>query len=170
MRIIIIDCEGKGPAAAMNNDQKFELGAVDFTTFCEGDPQTFHMIGATPKSFNDMNRWLKSLGEGPYIFLTDNIAYDWQFPNHYFHLYLGHNPFGHSARRIGDFAAGFKAAMATHSLLGPKKELRQKRLDIFLAKQTWKKLRITKHDHNPVNDAMGNAEAFLRILDGEDAG
>jgi hypothetical protein len=37
----------------------------------------------------------------------------------------------------------------------------------FRAASKWKKLRITKHDHNPVNDAMGNVEAFERILKGE---
>jgi hypothetical protein len=33
--------------------------------------------------------------------------------------------------------------------------------------QGWKRLRVTPHDHNPVNDAMGNPEAFERILRGE---
>lgn len=33
--------------------------------------------------------------------------------------------------------------------------------------QEWKRLRITKHDHHPVNDAMGNVEAFARMLAGE---
>jgi len=28
-------------------------------------------------------------------------------------------------------------------------------------------LRITPHDHNPVHDAMGNLEAFDRLLKGE---
>ena len=30
--------------------------------------------------------------------------------------------------------------------------------------QGWKRLRKTAHDHNPVNDAMGNVEAFEEIL------
>ena len=53
------------------------------------------------------------------------------------------NPFGHSGRRIGDFWAGLTGTGAT---------------------QGWKRLRKTAHDHNPVNDAMGNAEAFEEIL------
>lgn len=65
----------------------------------------------------------------------------------YFHLFLGKNPFGHSARRIGDFYAG---------LVGK-----------FTDASSWKKLRVTAHDHNPVHDAMGNLEAFERILNGE---
>lgn len=31
----------------------------------------------------------------------------------------------------------------------------------------WKRLRRTKHDHHPVHDALGNAEALIRLLDGE---
>jgi hypothetical protein len=30
--------------------------------------------------------------------------------------------------------------------------------------QSWKRFRRTAHDHNPVNDAMGNVEAFEEIL------
>jgi len=33
----------------------------------------------------------------------------------------------------------------------------------------WKKLRITDHDHNPVHDALGNLEAFDRMMNGERA-
>jgi hypothetical protein len=37
----------------------------------------------------------------------------------------------------------------------------------FAETQSWKGLRITPHDHNPVHDAVGNAEAFRRIQNGE---
>lgn len=37
----------------------------------------------------------------------------------------------------------------------------------FMDTQSWKKLRVTKHDHNPVHDAMGNVEVFERLLNGE---
>lgn len=30
-----------------------------------------------------------------------------------------------------------------------------------------KRLRRTKHDHHPVHDALGNAEALRRLFDGE---
>jgi len=30
--------------------------------------------------------------------------------------------------------------------------------------QDWKRYRVTSHDHNPVHDALGNAQAFERIL------
>jgi hypothetical protein len=60
---------------------------------------------------------------------------------------FGQNPFGHSGRRIADFYAG---------LVGD-----------FRSTQKWKRLRRTKHDHHPVHDALGNAEALIRIFDGE---
>lgn len=73
---------------------------------------------------------------------------EWLDPrNFYFWRYFGENPFGHSGRRIADFYAG---------LVGD-----------FRSTQKWKRLRQTKHDHHPVHDALGNAEALLRLLNGE---
>ena len=63
------------------------------------------------------------------------------------YAFAGANPFGHSGRRIGDFYAG---------LVGD-----------FQKTQNWKRLRRTKHDHHPVHDALGNAEALVRLLKGE---
>ena len=37
----------------------------------------------------------------------------------------------------------------------------------FTDASSWKRLRITKHDHHPVHDAMGNLEAFERLLKGD---
>lgn len=31
--------------------------------------------------------------------------------------------------------------------------------------QKWKRYRVTPHDHNPVHDAMGNAEALAKLLE-----
>lgn len=78
------------------------------------------------------------------IFVSDNPAYDFQWINYQFDVAIGSNPFGHSGRRIGDFWAGLSANWS--------------------AAQNWKKMRQTPHDHNPVNDAMGNVEAFGAIL------
>lgn len=85
--------------------------------------------------------WLKSLGEGNKIFISDNLAFDWQWINYYFHLFLDRNPFGFSGQRIGDKFQGFFN-------------------DPYYK---WKKHRKTFHDHNPVNDAKGNAEALLYL-------
>ena len=86
-------------------------------------------------------RWIKDNSHGRPVFISDNPAYDWQFINYYFHYYLGENPFGFSARRIGDLFCGMVK-------------------DSFAK---WKHLRRTIHDHNPVNDAKGNAEALLHM-------
>lgn len=77
------------------------------------------------------------------VFVSDNPAYDWQWINGYLHYYVGRNPFGFSARRIGDLFAGFKRDASKSN--------------------SWKHLRKTKHTHNPVDDARGNAEALLAI-------
>lgn len=88
-------------------------------------------------------KWLKENVPGQPVLISDNPAFDWQWINYYFHFYLGFNPMGHSARRIGDLYCGMKN-------------------NIKLNKE-WKKLRTVKHDHHPVNDAKGNASALLRM-------
>ena len=87
--------------------------------------------------------WLAEQTKGRPIFVSDNLAFDWQFINYYFHRFLGRNPFGFSGRRIGDLYAGLvkDASKATE----------------------WKQCRITAHTHNPVDDAKGNAEALKKF-------
>ncbi len=137
--LIFVDCEGNGPAPTLNDDSLFEFAAVDYKS-----KQTFHGHSGTKETFEEFSKWLNQF-KGRLIFVSDNPAYDWQFVNFYFHKFLGFNPFGHSARRISDFYAGIKGN--------------------FFDSQGWKKWRITKHDHNPVHDAMGNIEAFEKILE-----
>jgi hypothetical protein len=98
-----------------------------------------------PKLVMDLfAEWLSQNSKGRPIFISDNPAFDWQWINWYFHTYLDKNPFGFSARRIGDLYCGMK-------------------MDAGLNAE-WKKLfRKTAHDHNPVNDAKGNAEALLSM-------
>lgn len=136
--LIFVDCEGHGPAPTLNDESKFEFGAVDFKS-----KQSFHGYGATKETFGTFNQWLNQF-KGRLLFISDNPAYDWQFINYYFHKFLEYNPFGYSARRISDFYAGIRG-------------------DFFDA-TSWKKWRITKHDHNPVHDSLGNVEAFQKIL------
>ena len=42
------------------------------------------------------------------LFLAFNAPFDWMFVNDYFHRYLGHNPFGHSAIDMRAYYMGFK--------------------------------------------------------------
>lgn len=50
--------------------------------------------------------WINQHSKGHPIFISDNLAFDWQWINWYFHYYLGKNPFGFSGRRIGDLYCG----------------------------------------------------------------
>jgi hypothetical protein len=93
--------------------------------------------------FRLFDEWLSGLRGNRYTLVTDNPAFDWQWINWGFHTYLGRNPFGHSARRIGDMAAGLSGKVNDHS--------------------SWKRLRRTRHTHDPLDDAKGNAEAFLAL-------
>lgn len=87
--------------------------------------------------------WLYSWNDRV-VLVSDNPAYDAMWIACAFDAYNIANPFGHSARRIGDFAAGLSGRWKNTS--------------------EWKKLRDTRHDHNPVNDAMGNVEALRKLL------
>lgn len=137
-----------------------EFGAVNYDTM-----ETFHGVLAesepslenpakpvvTGKTFDpfpvmdSFKNWIDTTGTGRSIFVSDNPAYDFMWVAYYFDLTLAANPFGHSGRRIGDFFAGMRKN--------------------WYSSQAWKKWRRTPHDHNPVNDAMGNVEAFKRIME-----
>ncbi len=86
--------------------------------------------------------WIKehNTGHNP-MFFSDNNGFDWQFINYYFHKYTGSNPFGFSSQNIGSLYKG---------------QVRNMR-------KNFKHLRTTKHTHNPVDDAKGNAEALLKM-------
>ena len=104
------------------------------------DPRRVRATKAVMESFA---LWLEQHAKGRAVFVSDNVAFDWQFINYYFHRFLGRNPFGFSGRRIGDLYAGLvkDASKATE----------------------WKRYRVTKHTHNPVDDARGNAEALKKF-------
>lgn len=146
MSLIFVDVEAflTSPCPGVGGGMT-EFGAVEFKT-----RDSFHGITSDERSWLDVFRgfeeWLHRFPR-PYVFISDNPAYDWQWINWHFRHHLGRNPFGHSARRIGDFYAGLRGN--------------------FWKSNEWKKLRVTPHDHNPVNDARGNAEAFDRMLKGE---
>jgi hypothetical protein len=75
------------------------------------------------------------------IFISDNNGFDWQFVNWYFHHFIGSNPFGFSSQNLGSLYKGLVK-------------------DTF---KTFKHLRRTRHSHQPVEDAIGNAEALLSM-------
>jgi hypothetical protein len=160
MGLVFVDCEAYGGCPALG--ALTEIGAVTYP-----DRRTFHgiLVPTRPRKdnpaipepagppfdgadvFRRFDVWLKENTPGRPVMVSDNPAFDFQWVNDGFLRYLGQNPFGHSARRLSDFYAGLRGD--------------------FRETQGWKRLRITPHDHNPVNDAMGNLEAFERMLRGE---
>ena len=90
--------------------------------------------------------WVRSVTGGKRaVFWSDNPAFDWQWWNWYCHKFVGDNPAGFSARRIGDLDAGRRGEPLNTS--------------------AFKKRRETAHTHNPVDDARGNAEALSWVLE-----
>jgi len=159
--LIFIDCEANGKCPSLGKLTEFGAVAYPSRAMFHGVIIEGHRSAENPTTrvytgkvfdekevFEKFEKWLTEMtvGERP-KFVSDNPAFDWQWINDSFWRTLGRNPFGYSARRIGDFYAGL--------------------IEDFMDSSSWKHLRITKHDHNPVHDAMGNLEAFDRLLKGE---
>lgn len=85
--------------------------------------------------------WLASVSDGRPMFISDNNGFDWQFINWYFHHFTGKNPFGFSSTNLGSLYKGLVRDTSPN----------------------FKHLRKTRHTHNPVDDAKGNAEALLHM-------
>jgi hypothetical protein len=166
MAIVIVDVESDGPAPGIFSMVSFGAIFVDKTldkTFygqvrplvnAKYDPAALKISGHTREEhekfdepvhvMKDFATWLSENNTDKYLtFMSDNPAFDWQFINFYFHAFYGSNPFGFSARRIGDLYCGL--------------------VRDFYANNKWKQFRSTKHTHHPVDDAKGNAEALLRF-------
>lgn len=88
------------------------------------------------------DEWINANSNGKPQFISDNNGFDWQFINWYFHWFLGRNPFGFSSTNLGSLYKGF----------------------VNDSSKNFKHLRKTKHTHNPVDDAIGNAEALLALI------
>lgn len=138
-RLVFVDCEAPYGCKSPASGDMTEFGAVHYSTRL-----TFHGRDCSRETMQHFDAWIRERTPGRAIFVSDNPAYDWQWINFYFDKYGISNPLGHSARRIGDFYAGLKGH--------------------FFKESEWKRLRVTPHDHNPVNDALGNAEAFSKMM------
>jgi len=96
-----------------------------------------------PKGVMDrFNLWIKTNCTGRPMFISDNNGFDWQFVNYYFHHFLGNNPFGHSSTNLCSLYKGLVKDIS----------------------KNFKHLRNTVHTHNPLDDAVGNAEAMLFMM------
>jgi len=91
----------------------------------------------------EFKNWIDQTCKDRPIFISDNNGFDWMFICWYFHHFTGANPFGFSSQNLGSLYKGIER-------------------DTF---KTFKHLRRTKHSHNPVDDAKGNAEALLTMKD-----
>jgi ribonuclease T len=88
------------------------------------------------------------VGKDP-IFVGFNAPFDWMFVNDYFHRFLGHNPFGHSAIDIKSYYMGLEKvpwSETTMQFLG-KRYLRQPALI-----------------HHGLKDALDQGKIFHKIL------
>jgi hypothetical protein len=120
--------------------EKFIPEALAVSGFTREEALTFDDPLAVMENFRN---WLKENFPGRMLFVSDNNGFDWQFINWYFHHFLGANPFGFSSTNLGSLYKGMQK-------------------DTFV---NFKHLRKTKHTHNPVDDARGNAEALLQMKD-----
>jgi DNA polymerase III epsilon subunit-like protein len=117
----------------------WEPDALKISGFSREEHLTFD---EPEKVMGDFEKWIREVSVNKPILISDNNGYDAAWINMYFHEFNnGVNPFGWSSRRIGDIYCGMKND----------------------ARARWKHLRKTKHDHNPLNDALGNAEALLEM-------
>jgi hypothetical protein len=156
--LIFVDCEARGTSPV--NGTLTEFGAVHYPTrvsfygqLYESQPDPENpAVPVVGKRINtgrdvarDFERWLAAVCDGGRpVMVSDNPAFDFMWIAGLFDSAGLPNPLGHSARRISDFWAGLNRDWGNT--------------------QRWKDMRKTKHDHHPVNDAMGNAEAFEQII------
>ena len=155
--LFLVDCEARGTSPVSGTLTEF--GIVHYASMdtfhgilFEGSPDPENpavpLVGKRVASDLEvatrLRTWLSAHSRGRCIFVSDNPAYDWMWIAGMFDRAALGNPFGHSARRISDFWAGLHGDWSRT--------------------QDWKKLRRTAHDHNPVHDSLGNAEALRLIL------
>lgn len=157
--LFFVDCEARGKSPVKGTMTEF--GVVHYGTrktfygrIYEGTPDPENpaiplvgrMIESPATIARELEEWVKDLvGKDRAIFVSDNPAYDFMWIAGMFDAADIENPFGHSGRRISDFYAGMTGRWGNT--------------------QEWKKYRKTVHDHNPVNDSMGNVEAFEKIME-----
>lgn len=146
--LFLVDCETNYGAVSPIQEAATEIGIVLFDA--PPFPHSLHLVRTTPAFSRDTMQgardWLlEHSSDSRPLFVSDNPAFDWQWVSAAFAHAGIPNPFGHSGRRISDFAAGLK------------RDFRQT--------QYWKRFRRTPHDHNPVNDSRGNAEALWALFE-----
>jgi hypothetical protein len=164
--LLSIDVEASGQAPLHGDMISFAAVVIEEgldRTFDSGNmrpecehywPTAYEAIGMTreqhlaaPHSIRDrilaFGDWLEGLQDRRLIMVSDNPGFDFQWMNFELMNHLGEQLLGHSARRIGDVWSGLRKRPGETS--------------------GWQRFRVTPHDHKPLNDAMGNAEAWLEM-------
>lgn len=101
--------------------------------FPYGDPET---------EMQRLSRWVANENRGKLVqFISDNNGFDFMFTAWYLQHFTGSCIFGHSSINLGSLYKGMVGSMF----------------------KNFKHLRKTRHTHNPVDDAMGNAEALVAM-------
>lgn len=159
-----VDCEVDGPAPPLKGSM-FWFGAVRVdhklaTTFSGQmspvsdyyEDARLQISGLTradtllfPKPEVVMPQFVKWVletcdGQQP-ILISDNNGFDFGPMNIYLWQYTNSNPFGHTSRNINDLYKGLEGNI----------------------RSSFEHLVQTPHTHNPVDDAIGHAEAFLAM-------
>ncbi|MFA4831313.1 MAG: exonuclease [Patescibacteria group bacterium] len=111
---------------------------LELAGFTREQTLEFDEPGKVMQKFLD---WIKEHSDVRPLFISDNNGFDFMFIAWYLHHFVGENPFGHTSVNLGSLYKGLVK-------------------DTF---QNFKHLRDTEHTHNPVDDAMGNAEALLKM-------
>jgi DNA polymerase III epsilon subunit-like protein len=119
---------------------------------CGFSLETLAVEGVDPtEAMRRFETWLHEVllpGQHP-VFVGFNAPFDWMFVNDYFHRFLGHNPFGHTAIDIKSYYMGLAKvswAETTMQYLG-KKYLNRPALI-----------------HHALKDALDQGEIFRQIL------
>lgn len=166
MKHVVVDIEANGPYPPTYS--MIQLGAVCFedrhkdflmniapigpaflpeATAVHGISHEYSLLGVHPElamiEFTKSLESLKSSPEERILFVSDNAGFDWMFVNYYLHHFTGSNPFGHSPMSLTWLYKGFSRTR----------------------KANMRQLRDTKHDHNALHDARGNAEVLQKIVD-----
>jgi len=164
MSYIVVDVESDGPIIGINSmvcfgavivepsltktfygqvrpiSKKFNPEALAISGFSRQEHEKFDNPADVIPEFA---KWINENSKGKPILISDNNGYDASWINYYMCVYNnGKNPFGWSSRRIGDLYCGL----------------------VKDSRAQWKHLRGKyPHNHDPVSDSLGNANALLEM-------
>lgn len=107
--------------------------------------------GTAPKTaMAQLADWVANVtpaGSKP-VFIGFNAAFDWSFINYYFHVFLGHNPFGFAAADIKSLYMGATGCRW--------QETKSSQIDARLNIKN-------SGNHNALDDALYQAAMFMKI-------